>query len=169
MKRIDSATSSVLCIPAVNLNLMGHAPLPELVREVLAAEIPRGPIGIAGFKRVANDREDLVEGVEECLVAREAHKRVLGGRRHHRLGNAQVGALQHFARVAEKAADSPARAVFDGCLKASNSCSCGKSGAFESESFDVIHRVVLHGEGPAGPSSFLGSERILLMPIPSEP
>ncbi|CAB4564042.1 unannotated protein [freshwater metagenome] len=47
MERIDGATSSILCIPAMDLDLMSHAPLPEPILEVLAAEIPRGRIRVA--------------------------------------------------------------------------------------------------------------------------
>jgi hypothetical protein len=114
----------------MDLDLMGHSPLPKTIGEVLAAEIPRGPVGIAGSERVANDGEDLVECIENSFVAREAHERVLSGRRHHSLGDAEVGALQHFAGVTEQSANGPAWAVLHRSIESGRSGSNREPFAF---------------------------------------
>ena len=132
---------------------MSHASHPKRVDEVLAAEIPRRSVGIARGERLANVGKDLVEGVEKRFIAREASKAIIGRRAEQAIGDADRGALQHFACVAQKSPDGPAGAMLHWSIESGLSTSGGQSRAFGAESGDVIHCVVLHGVGSSAPSS----------------
>ncbi|CAB4608149.1 unannotated protein [freshwater metagenome] len=153
VESVNRVTCRVLCVPTMDLDLMGHSSLPKTIGEVFTAEIPRRAIGIACGKRGADRFKDLVESIEDGLVSGKAYKSILSRRRHHPVGDAEIGPLQHLAGVTEKTANGPARAMLDGCLKASSAGGCGKAHAFSAESCDVIHRVVLHGARPTGSRS----------------